>query len=42
MFQNRVLRRIFGPKEAEDGKKSHNEDLHDLQFLPNFIQGSNE
>ena len=42
MFQNRMPGGIFGPKEDEDGKKSHNEDLHDLQFLPNFIQVSNE
>jgi hypothetical protein len=41
VFLNRVLRRIFGPKEHEDGKKSHSED-HDLQSLPYFIQVSNE
>jgi hypothetical protein len=31
-FENRVLRRIFGPKREEDGswRKLHNDDLHDL------------
>ena len=33
MSENRVLRRIFGPKRDEvtgDGKKLHNEELNDL------------
>jgi hypothetical protein len=33
VFENRVLRRIFGPKRVEaieDWRKVHNEELHDL------------
>jgi hypothetical protein len=33
VFENRVLRRIFGPKREEvagDWRRLHNEDLHDL------------
>jgi hypothetical protein len=33
VFQNRVLRRVFGPKIAEETgewRKLHNEGLHDL------------
>jgi hypothetical protein len=31
-FENRVLRRIFGPKTEEDGswRKLHNDELHSL------------
>jgi hypothetical protein len=31
-FENRVLRRIFGPKTVEiiEWRKLHNEELHDL------------
>jgi hypothetical protein len=31
-FENRVLRRIFGPKREEDGswRKLHNDELHNL------------
>jgi hypothetical protein len=35
MFENRVLRRIFGPKRDEvtvEWIKLHNEELHDLYF----------
>jgi hypothetical protein len=38
VFENRVLRRIFGPKRDEvtgDWRKLHNEELHNLYFLPN-------
>jgi uncharacterized membrane protein len=30
VFENRVLRKIFGPKSEEDGswRKLHNDDLH--------------
>jgi hypothetical protein len=39
--ENRVLRRIFGPKR--DGvtggwRKLHNEELHDLYFSPSIIR----
>jgi hypothetical protein len=32
VFQNRVLRKIFGPKREEDGswRKLHNDELHSL------------
>jgi hypothetical protein len=36
-FENRVLRRIFGPKRDEvtgDWRKLHNEELHNLQSSP--------
>jgi hypothetical protein len=41
VFENRVLRRIFGPKR--DGvtggwRKLHNEELHNLYSSPNIIR----
>jgi hypothetical protein len=38
VFENRVLRRIFGPKREEDGswRKLHNE-LHGLYSSPNIV-----
>jgi hypothetical protein len=42
VFQNRVLRRIFGPKRDEvtgEWKKLHNKELHDLYFSPSIIRG---
>jgi hypothetical protein len=41
MFENRVLRKIFGPKRDEvTGKwrKLHNEELHDLYSSPSIIR----
>jgi hypothetical protein len=41
LFENRVLRRIFGPKRAEvmaGWTKLHNEELHDLYFLQSIIR----
>jgi hypothetical protein len=41
VFENRVLRRIFGPKRDEvTGKwrKLHNEELHDLYSSPNIVR----
>jgi hypothetical protein len=41
VFENRVLRRIFGPKRDETtGKwrKLHNEELNDLYSSPNIIR----
>jgi hypothetical protein len=41
LFQNRMLRRIFGPKRDEltrGWKKLHNEDLNNLYSAPNIIK----
>ena len=41
MFENRVLRRIFGPKsdvEMRECRKLHNEELNDLHSSSNIIQ----
>jgi hypothetical protein len=37
--ENRVLRRIFGPKREEDGswRKLHNDELHNLHSSPNIV-----
>jgi hypothetical protein len=38
VFENRVLRRVFGPKRDEvtgEWRKLHNEELNDLYSLPN-------
>jgi hypothetical protein len=39
VFQNRVLRRIFGPKRDEDGswRKFHNYEIHSLYSSPNIV-----
>jgi hypothetical protein len=38
--ENRVLRKIFGPKREEDGswRKLHNDELHDLYSSPNIVR----
>jgi hypothetical protein len=41
VFENRVLRRIFGPKRDEvtgEWRKLHKEELHDLYTLPNIFR----
>jgi hypothetical protein len=41
VFENRVLRRIFGPKRDEltgGWMKLHNEELHGLYSSPSFIR----
>jgi hypothetical protein len=41
VFENRVLRRIFGPKMDEvtrEWRKLHNEELNDLYSSPNVVQ----
>jgi hypothetical protein len=43
VFENRVLRRIFGPKRDDatgDRRKLHNEKLHNLYSSPNIIRMS--
>jgi hypothetical protein len=40
VFENRVLRRIFGPKRDEvmgEWRKLHDEELHGLYFSPSII-----
>jgi hypothetical protein len=40
VFENRVLRRIFGPKtneETEEWRRLHNEELHVLYSTPDII-----
>ena len=42
MFENRVLRRVSGPKRDEvtgEWRKLHNEEIRDLYSLPNIVQG---
>jgi hypothetical protein len=40
VFENRVLRRIFGPKRDEDGtwRKLHNDELHSLYSSLNIVK----
>jgi hypothetical protein len=40
VFENRVLRKIYGPKREEDGswRKVHNDELHDLYSSPNIVR----
>ena len=41
MFENRVLRRILGPKSDEvkgEWRKLHNEELNDLYSSLNFVR----
>jgi hypothetical protein len=41
VFENRVLRRIFGPKRdevTEERRKLHNEELHNLYSSPDIIR----
>jgi len=40
VFENRVLRRVFGSKRDEvtgEWRKLHNEELRDLYSLPNIV-----
>jgi hypothetical protein len=41
VFQNRVLRRIFGPKRdevTEEWRKFHSEQLHNMYSSPDVIK----
>jgi len=41
VFENRVLRRVFGPKRNEvtgEWRKLHNKELSDLYPLPNIVR----
>jgi hypothetical protein len=40
VFENRVLRRIFGPKSEENGswRKLHNDELRNLYSSPNIFR----
>jgi hypothetical protein len=40
VFENRVLRRIFGLKREEDGswRKLHNDEIHSLYSSPNIVR----
>ena len=40
VFENRILRPIFGPKRNENGewRRLHNEELHSLYRSPNIVR----
>jgi hypothetical protein len=40
IFENRVLRRVLGPKGEEDGswRKLHSDELHSLYSSPNIVR----
>ena len=40
VFENRILRRIFGPKKDENGewRRLHNEELHSLYLSANIVR----
>ena len=41
MFENRVLRKVFGPKRDEvtgEWRKLHNEEQNDLYSLPSIVR----
>jgi hypothetical protein len=40
VFENRVLRKIFGPKREEDRswRKLHNDEFHDIYSSANIVR----
>jgi hypothetical protein len=40
VFENSVLRKLFGPKREEDGswRKLHNDELHSMYSLNNIVR----
>jgi hypothetical protein len=45
VFENRVLRKIFGPEMDEvttDWNSLHKDEFNDLYFLPNIVQTREE
>jgi hypothetical protein len=40
VFENRVLRRIFGPKREGDGswRKLHDDELHNMYYSANIVR----
>jgi hypothetical protein len=41
VFENRVLRKVYGPKRDEvtgEWRRLHNEELNDLYSLPNILR----
>ena len=41
VFENKVLRRIFGPRRDEvtgEWRRLHNKELNDLYFSPNIVR----
>jgi hypothetical protein len=40
VFENNVVRKIFGPLREEDGswRKLHDDELHDLYSSPNIVR----
>jgi hypothetical protein len=40
VFENRVVRKVFGPKREEDRswRKLHNDELHNINSSPNIVR----
>jgi hypothetical protein len=45
LFENRVLRKMFGPKKDEvtrEWRRLHNKELYDVYSSPNIIRVTNQ